>query len=113
MALNQEDVEKLIRWNNNGKFKIVFVKSKGEHMKVRNGSPTPGFWDLWKTNKVDIKELGISVKKEENEETGASNWIIAQWAEATEEEKEEAQADWEKKMATRDQNDELIDSEHE
>ncbi len=113
MALNPEDVEKLIRWNNNGKWRVVYVRSKEDHMKVRNGVPTSGFWDLWRTNKDEIKAIGISVKKEEDEETGASNWVVAEWADSTDEEKEEAQDEWQKKMAAREQKEENLDTDYE
>ena len=113
MALNPEDVEKLIRWNNKGKYKTVFVRNKEDYMKVRDGVPTSGFWDLWKTNKIEIKELGFSVKKEEDEETGAYNWVVAHWADTTEEEKEGAQEEWEKKKAAREEKEENLDTDYE
>jgi hypothetical protein len=99
MSLKMEDVEKLIKWT--GKWRVVFVKSKGDHMKVRNGTPTPEFWELWRIKKDEIKSLGISVKKEENEEEETSKWVINAWIDATKEEKSKAQENWNKKMAQR------------
>ena len=88
-----EDVEKVIRWT--GGWKVVYIKSKQDHMKVRNGSPTSEFWDLWKEKKSEIKALGISVRKEENEDEGTSEWKVSYWAEATDNEKEDAKNKWE------------------
>ena len=104
MSLKRDDVEKLIRWS--GGWKIVYVKSKGDHMKVRNGSPTSEFWDLWREKKDEIKSLGISVRKEEDEEEGTSKWVITAWTDATEGEKTKAKDDWDKKMAQRNANQE-------
>jgi hypothetical protein len=102
MSLKIEDIEKLVRWT--GGWKVVYVKSKGEHMKVRNGSPTPEFWDLWREKKDEIKSLGISVRKEEDEEEETYNWVITAWSEASEGEKTKAKDDWNKKMAQRNTN---------
>ena len=55
MSLKKEDVEKVIRWK--GGWKVVYIKSKQDHMKVRNGSPTPEFWELWRDKKSEIKAL--------------------------------------------------------
>ncbi len=92
MSLKREDVEKTVRWT--GEWRIVFVKSKGDHMKVRNGTPTSTFWDLWRKSKEEIKKLGLSVKKEEDEEEGTSTWVVNYWMDASEFEKEEAKKAW-------------------
>ena len=92
MSLKKEDVVKTIQWT--GDWRVVFVKTKGDHMKVRNGTPTSQFWDLWRKSKDEIKKLGISVKKEEDEEKGTSAWVISYWMDANESEKEEAKEAW-------------------
>jgi hypothetical protein len=99
MSLKLEDVEKVIRWK--GGWKVVFIKSKQDHMKVRNGSPTPEFWDLWREKKAEIKALGISVRKEEDEEEETYEWVISHWDDATEDEKLRAKQEWAEKMAKR------------
>ena len=93
MSLEREDVEKTIQWE--GGWKVVYVRSKDDHMKVRNGKPTKAFWDLWRQHKDEIKQLGTSVKKEENEEEGTSEWKISYWQDADDTEKEEAREEWE------------------
>ena len=93
MSLKREDIEKSIKWT--GEWRVVYVKSKEDHMKVRNGVPTSTFWDLWREHKDEIKKLGISVKKEENEDEGTSEWKVSHWAEATDDEKEDAKNKWE------------------
>jgi len=98
-SLKQEDIEKLIKWT--GDWRIVFVKSKEDHMKVRNGTPTSGFWDLWREKKDEIKQLGIYVKKVEDEEANTSEWVVTAWAEPSEEEKEKSKEEWQEKMANR------------
>lgn len=99
MSLKMEDVEKVIRWT--GGWKTVFIRSQNDYKKVRNGSPTSEFWDLWREKKAEIKALGISVRKEEDEEEETYEWKIAAWGDATEEEKEIAKQEWDEKMAKR------------
>lgn len=97
MSFKSGDVEKTVRWT--GAWHVVWVKSKEDHMKVRNGSPTSAFWDLWREHKDDVKKLGFSVRKEENEEEGTSNWVVSYWADANDEEKEESRAAWKNQQA--------------
>ncbi|MBN2156979.1 MAG: hypothetical protein JW776_13125 [Candidatus Lokiarchaeota archaeon] len=97
MALRREDVEKHVKWTGDGR--IVFVKSKEDYMKVRNGSPTPQFWDLWREKKDEIKALGIYVKKEEDEEKETYNWVVTAWSEPQDDEKENAKKQWQKNMS--------------
>ncbi len=97
MALTEEDVISLVSWD---PWKTVFVKSKEDHMKVRIGNPQKAFWDLWKTQKNEIKALGIYVKREErdNDEGIPPRWIVNQWKEASESEKNQAKQNWENKQ---------------
>ncbi len=111
MALKKEEVEKTIKWT--GEWKIVFVRSKNDYMKVRNGSPTSAFWDLWREKKSDIKALGISVRKEENEEEETFEWVISAWDETTAQEKTQAKEDWDAKMAQRQANQDRNDGDSE
>ena len=102
MSLKMEDVEKVIRWK--GGWKTVFIRSQNDYKKVRNGNPTSEFWSLWREKKEEIKALGFSVKKEEDEEEETFEWVIACWADATEDEKNRAKQEWNEKMAKRKQN---------
>jgi len=111
MVLKNEDVEKCIKWTT--EWKTVFVSSKNDYMKVRNGIPSPEFWDLWKGKKDEIKKLGISVKKVENEEKGTSEWIISAWLDTTDKEKAQAQQTWQNKMTKRSQKEEREEDEEE
>ena len=49
------------------------------------------------------------MKKEEDEEEETSEWVIAAWADATEDEKLRAKQDWDEKMAKRGQNEDKND----
>jgi hypothetical protein len=92
MSLKIEDVEKTVQWE--GESHIVYVKSKNDYMKVRNGSPTSEFWTLWRKHKDELKSFGFSVKKEENEEEGTSEWRVNYWTDANDHDKEEAKKNW-------------------
>lgn len=95
--MKEDEILPLITWES---WKVVYVSSKGEHMKVRSGVPNKTFWDEWKTQKDEIKALGIFVKKKESsdEEGIPPQWIVSQWKEATDEEKAQANQEWEKKQ---------------
>ncbi len=95
MALTENEVGTLVNWE---KWKVVFVRSKEEHMKVRSGYPTKEFWDVWRNQKDEIKALGIYVKKEEDQDGETPpQWVVTQWKEADENEKLNAQQEWEAK----------------
>ncbi len=62
-----------------GPWRKVFVSNQDQHMMVRNGTPDKGFWSLWERCKVEIQDLGFSVRKNDDEE-----WEISQWEDADE-----------------------------
>lgn len=107
MSLKMEDVEKVIRWK--GGWKVVYIRSQNDHKKVRNGTPTSEFWTLWREKKSEIKALGISIKKEEDEEDETFEWVISAWADATEDEKIKAKKEWAEQMSKRTQKNDRYD----
>ncbi|MHA1110410.1 MAG: hypothetical protein ACTSRE_04870 [Promethearchaeota archaeon] len=97
MTLTEKEVNSLVKWDS---WKTVFVKSKEDHMKVRTGTPQKTFWDIWEDRKEEIKELSIYVKRVEgnNEVEIPPQWIVNQWKEASDNEKNLAKQDWDKKQ---------------
>ena len=95
--MNEKEILPLVTWE---EWKVVYVQSKGEHMKVRSGVPNKTFWDVWKAQKDEIKDMGIYVKKnEDSEEDGVpSQWIVSQWKDASNDEKNHAKESWEKRQ---------------
>ena len=75
--MQEEEIISLVSWE---PWKVVYVQNKGSHMKVRSGAPKKSFWDVWKSQKEEIKELGIYVKKQEgNFEDGTPpQWMVNQ-----------------------------------
>ena len=57
MSLKSEDIEKTVRWKS--EWRVVYIKTKEDHMKVRNGIPTSAFWDLWREHKMKLKNSGF------------------------------------------------------
>ena len=44
---------------------------------VQNATPNDAFWNAWKENKEQVRDVGYSVRK--NEEEGI--WEVAYWSE--------------------------------
>ena len=95
--MNEEEISPLVTWE---AWKVVYVQSKKEHMKVRSGVPNKTFWDVWKIQKDEIKSLGIFVKKNESsDEDGVPpQWIVTQWKKTSDKEKAGAIEAWEKRQ---------------
>lgn len=68
MRLN---LEKLLKWSEP---KTLNTKYGLKNLREALEPPDEGFWTLWKENKEEMKEQGISVKKDPD-----GSWVVNWW----------------------------------
>ena len=52
-------------------------KTSKEGRKYTQWTPTQKFYEIWRTNKEEIKELGFSLFKDSNQE--GNGWVVNLW----------------------------------
>jgi len=72
--MDVEDIMKLkLNWSN----PVEVITKNNVRSMVRNAKPINGFWDLWRTQKEELKKIGISCTKKNDE------WLVSWWSQVT------------------------------